>query len=74
MLFYGLNSQIPEIKNKTALREQGVSNFSKSNEKILLPSQKDKFAEADSGWRTKQFQTFSIILPNLIHQSKKRDL
>ncbi len=50
MLFYGLNSQIPEIKNKTASREQGVSNFSKSNEKNLLTSQKNKFADDYLGW------------------------
>ena len=74
MMFYGLNSQIPKIKNETALREQVDSNFSSGNEVNWLLSQKNKFADDYSGCGTNQSRTFSIILPNLIHQSKKRDL
>ncbi len=74
MLFYGLNSQISEIRNETTLREQGVPNFSGSNESNWPLYQENGFANADSGCKTNQFQTFSIILPNLIHQSKKRNL
>ncbi len=33
-----------------------------------------EFVSEKEGSKTKQFQTFSIILPNFIHKSKKRDL
>jgi len=49
MLFYGLNSQISEIKNKAVLREQDVSNFSGNNDANPFLSQKNKFADDDSG-------------------------
>ncbi|GAH72472.1 unnamed protein product, partial [marine sediment metagenome] len=45
MLFYGLNFQIPEIKNKTALQEQGISNFSGRNETNSFPPLKNKFVD-----------------------------
>lgn len=51
MLFYRLNSQIPEIKNKIALREQGASNFSGSIEANSFSPQKNKFADDYTGWR-----------------------
>ena len=73
-MFYGLNSQISETENKTALREQGDLNFSGSNEANPFLYQENKFEDTYPGCKTNQFQTFSIILPNLIHQSKKRNL
>jgi len=74
MFFYGLYSQKSETENVGVLREQAELNFSKSSGSDWPLSQKNEFAEADYGCETNQFRTFSIVLPNLIHQSKKRDL
>jgi len=40
----------------------------------FFPPQHLEFVSDDSGSKIKRVQTFSIILPNLIHQLKKRDL
>ena len=49
-LFYSLNSQNSEIENTGILREQADSDFSKSDKANWPLSQKNGFAEADSGW------------------------
>jgi len=49
-LFYGLYSQNPETENVGVLREQAELNFSKSSGSDWPLSQKNEFAEADSGW------------------------
>ena len=76
-LFYSENSRnflISETKESPALLSQGRANFSGRSETSSLPPQENKFVSDYSGSRIKRFQTFTIILPNLIHQSKKRDL
>ena len=76
-LFYSENLkdfQISETKQNPALLSQGRANFSGRSETSSLPPQENKFVSDYSGSNIKRVQTFSIILPNLIHQLKKRDL
>jgi len=83
-LFYSENSKnflISDNKENPALFLQSRANFSGRNEtgsfpphqKWGVPQQKEFISDTMSG-RNKQIQTFSIILPNLIHKSKKMDL
>jgi len=73
-LFYSENSENSETKQGPALFWQGRANFSGRSETSSLPPQENKFVSDYSGSNIKRVQTFSIILPNLIHKSKKRDL
>jgi len=76
-LFYSENLkdfQVSETKESPALLSQGRANFLDASNGTSFPPQQSKFVSIGSGARVKRFQTFSIILPNLIHQSKKRDL
>jgi len=73
-LFYSENSENSETKQSPALFSQGRANFSGRSETSSLPPQENEFVSDYSGSNIKRVQTFSIILPNLIHQLKKRDL
>ena len=79
-LFYSENLkdfQISETKESPALLSQGRANFSGRNEASSFPPQHLEFVSGDDGSNIKRPQTFSIvsiISPNLIHNSKKRDL
>ena len=79
-LFYSENLkdfQISETKESPALLSQGRANFSGRNEASSFPPQHLEFVSGDDGSSIKRLQTFSIvsiISPNLIHNSKKRDL
>ena len=79
-LFYSENLkdfQISETKESPVLLLQGRANFSGRSETSSLPPQHLEFVSDDDGSNIKRFQTFSIISiisPNLIHNSKKRDL
>ena len=73
-LFYSENSENSETKQGPALFWQGRANFSGRSETSSLPPQENKFVSDYSGSNIKRVQTFSIILPNLIHKSKKLDL
>jgi len=76
-LFYSENSknfQIVGNKENPALLSQGRVNFSGRSETSSLPPQQMEFLSERDGSKVKRVQTFSIILPNLIHNSKKRDL
>jgi len=80
-LFYSENSENSETKESPALLSQGRVNFSGRSETSSLPPrqkwgvpQQNEFVSDYSGSNIKRVQTFSIILPNLIHQLKKRDL
>jgi len=79
-LFYSENLkdfQISETKESPALLSQGRANFSGRSETSSLPPQHLEFVSGDDGSNIKRSQTFSIISiisPNLIHNSKKRDL
>ena len=73
-LFYSENLENSETKESPALLSQGRAKFSGKNEASSFPPQHLEFVSDYSGSNIKRVQTFSIILPNLIHQSKKRDL
>jgi len=86
-LFYSENLkdfQISETKESPALLSQGRANFSGRSETSSLPPHQKwgvpqhlEFVSGDDGSSIKRLQTFSIvsiISPNLIHNSKKRDL
>ena len=76
-LFYSENSKnflISDNKENPALLSQGRANFSGRNETISFPPQQSKFVSESVGARIKRFQTFSIILPNLTHKSRKLNL
>jgi len=76
-LFYSENSknfQVAGNKQSPALLSQGRANFSGRSEASSLPPQQMEFVSERDGSRANRLQTFSIILPNLIHNSKKRDL
>jgi len=73
-LFYSENLENSQIKESPALLSQGRANFSGRSETSSLPPQENEFVSDYSGSNIKRVQTFSIILPNLIHQLKKRDL
>ena len=76
-LFYSENSknfQNSGDEKDPALLSQGRANFLGANKESLLPPQENEFVSDYSSARIKRFQTFSLILPNLIHKSKKRDL
>ena len=76
-LFYSENLkdfQFSETKESPALLSQGRANFLGADKEISLPPQQREFVSDYTGAGVKRFQTFSIILPNLIHKSKKLDL
>ena len=76
-LFYSENSENSQTKQSPALFSQGRANFSGRSETSSLPPQHLEFVSGDDGSNIKRSQTFSIISiisPNLIHNSKKRDL
>jgi len=61
-------------KISPALRKQGRANFSGRSEASSLPPQHLEFVSERDGFQINQLQTFSIILPNLVHKSRKRNL
>jgi len=78
--FQKLSSQ----SNTALLSQDGAKNFSKTRvnscfkdiEIITSPtaSGKQQFVINSTSGRNNEFQTFNIILPNLIHKSKKKNL
>ena len=73
-LFYSENLENSETKESPALLSQGREKFSGRSGASPLPPQHLEFVSESDGSKIKRVQTFSIILPNFIHQSKKRDL
>ena len=76
-LFYSENLkdfQFSQTKESPALLLQGRANFSGRNKRNSFPPQHLEFATNLRVGKVNHFQTFSIILPNLIHKSKKRNL
>jgi len=73
-LFYSENSknfQFSQTKESPALLSQGRANFSEKGRKNSLPPQLSEFVSFNSAPQFKRLPSFSITLPNLIHQSKK---
>jgi len=64
----------PEIENNPTLLSQGRANFSGRSEASSLPPQENKLMSISTSARKKSIKTFSIILPNLIHKSRQKNL
>ena len=76
-LFYSENLkdfQISQTKESPALLSQGRANFLGADKEISLPPQQREFVCVDDGACITRFQTFFIILPNLIHKSRRKNL
>ena len=73
-LFYSENLENSQTKESPALLSQGRAKFSGKRKEKFFPPQHLEFVSESDGSKIKRVQTFSIILPNLIHQLKKRDL
>jgi hypothetical protein len=73
-LFYLENLENYDNKKDLALLSQGRSKFLEDRKENFLPPQQSKFVSENVGSKIKRSQTFSIILPNLIHHSRKKDL
>jgi len=76
-LFYSENLkdfQISETKESPALLSQGRANFLGVDKENSFPPQQSEFVSETTSARIKGIQTFSIILPNLFHKSRKKDL
>jgi len=54
--------------------QAGGAEIPSKNKKSLIFSNKTEFVSETTGAQIKPFQTFSIILPNLIHKSRKKNL
>ena len=60
---------------KSPARQQaGGAEIPSERKENSIFSNKPEFVSEITSGQSKSFQTFSIILPNLIHQSKKRNL
>ena len=76
-LFYSENLkdfQVSQAKESPALRKQGRANFLGADKETPFPPQQKEFVSNTTSAQNKSFQTFSIILPNLIHKSRKKNL
>ena len=76
-LFYSENLkdfQVSETKESPALLSQGRANFLGASKECSLPLQQGEFVSNNTSAQTKSVQTFSIILPNLIHKSRRKNL
>jgi len=76
-LFYSENLKdflISETKENPALQKQGRANFLGADKETPFPPQQKEFVSNTTSAQNKSFQTFSIILPNLIHKSRKKNL
>jgi len=73
-LFYSENSknfQFSQTKESPALFSQGRANFSGKGKKNPFPPREREFVLFNSAPRLNRLPCLSIVLPNLIHQSKK---
>jgi len=57
-----------------APRERGGASARSAERENLIFTKNSQFVADNTAARIKPIQTFSIILPNLIHQSKRRNL
>ena len=76
-LFYAENPQdfqkLSSQNNTASLVRGGAKKSKLSKEKSVFPLN-NEFVACNVAAKTKSNQTFNLILPNLIHQSKKRNL
>jgi len=58
----------------TALFSQGSPKFLEKDNKKYVLIKENRFVSDMMAGESKQPQTFTIILPNLVHKSKKKNL
>jgi len=73
-LFYSGNFKNFSAGKSPARQLAGGAETPSDNKENPIFSNETGFASETTGAQIKPFQTFSIILPNLIHQSKKKNL
>ena len=73
-LFYSGNFKNFLAGKSPARQQAGGAEIPSDNKESLVFSNKTKFVSETTSAQIKPFQTFSIILPNLIHKSRKRNL
>ncbi|MGE4445001.1 MAG: hypothetical protein AB7E37_08560, partial [Candidatus Altimarinota bacterium] len=72
--YYDKNLKNFETKNSPARRQADGASVSSESPESLNSSNKIEFVSQSMAPDRKLLQTFDIILPNLIHQSKERNL
>ncbi len=76
-LFYSENpADFPNFgdEKSPALRSRAGLSGAKPDKESSVSLLNNQFVSEITSAQIKRFQTFSIILPNLIHQSKKKNL
>jgi len=73
-IFYSENFKNFSADKSPARLKAGGAEIPSESEENLIFSNELKFVPETTSAQTKPFQTFSIILPNLIHKSRKKDL
>jgi len=61
-------------ENSPASRQRGGASGRSADKKNIIPIKENQFETNNIAAGIKPTQTFNIILPNLIHKSKKRNL
>jgi len=72
--FYSENFKNFSLENSPARRQAGRASVSFESQESLNPINKEEFVFQSTAPDRKSLQTFNIILPNLIHKLKKRNL
>ena len=73
-IFYSGNFKNFSAAKSPARQQAGGAEIPSDNKENLVFSNKSEFVSETTSAQIKPFQTFSIILPNLIHQSKRKNL
>jgi len=72
--FYSENLKNFLAEKSPASRQRGGASGRSADEKNIIPIKENQFETNNIAAGIKPTQTFNIILPNLIHKSKKRNL
>jgi len=73
-IFYSGNFKNFSVGKSPARLQASGAKIPSDSEEIPIFSNESKFVPETTSAQIKSIQTFSIILPNLIHKSRKRDL
>ena len=73
-LFYRENRENLAAENSPALPKQGGASARSADQRKIISSKNNEFVFLDLAPYSFRPQTFTIVLPNLIHKSKKRNL
>jgi len=73
-IFYSGNFKNFWVGKSPARQQAGGAEIPSERKENLIFSNKPQFVSETTSAQTKSVQTFSIILPNLIHKSRKKNL